>query len=384
MAELFRDFEVNRDLRWQVILKLCGVSLMAHLLALACVAYIPGVRDAFNLAVLIGDNSFVEKPYERTEIGTNIQMVELASAKFRYPDGYWALESQMGIAPPPALSAAQIIAQANPQYRAPVFKSEALPPQPEASPAPGVSPSPQSQPTPSPVAMLSPSPGGVTGGSPTETIAQANGSPSPAKNEEKLTPEQAQTELEASAAKNNIELPKDGEINKQPLKDLAAEAVKLKNQGKLDFDKPFEIVIEAELDEHGKLRNPKFTKTVGDPILVELSGRMIAALNDSGFLIYLKKINEDNPGTKVIFTVKQDHSDIIATVESDTSSISSAGRLSRDFNTLIALGAWARKGKDDEMLLKNTTASQDGKRLKFNLTMPRQPVVDLLKKQLPS
>ena len=381
MAELFRDFEVNRDLRWQVILKLCGISLMVHLLALACVAYIPGVRDAFNLAVLAGDRTFVEKPYERTEIGNDVQMVELRP-KFRYPDGYWALDQTGGV-PPPTLTAGQLIAQANPTYRPPIFKSEPLPVQPETSPTPSVSPSPTSVPTPSPVASPLTA-GAVTSGSPAGTIAQAKASPSPTKNDEKLTPEQAQSALEASAAKNKIELPKDGEINKQPLKDLAAEAVKLKNEGKLDFDKPFEIVIEAELDDKGKLRNPKFTRTVGDPLLVDLAGRMIAALNDSGFLIYLKKINEDNPGTKVIFTVKQDNSDIIATVESDTSSISSAGRLSRDFNTLIALGAWARKGKDDEMLLKNTTASQDGKRLKFNLTMPRQPVVELLKKQLPS
>lgn len=383
MAELFRNFEVNRDLRRQVILKLCGVSLLAHLLALAGVAYIPGVRDAFNLAVLMGDTSFIDKPYDRTEIGNDVQMVELTSSKFRYPDGYWALEGQMPLAPPLAVSAAQIIAQANPGYSAPIYRSQAPPVQPEVSPSPGVSPSPVSSPTPSPAATSTSSPGTVITGSPAQG-AQAKASPGPAKVDAGLTVEQAQTELEASAAKNNIELPKEGEINKQPLKDIAAEAMKLKNQGKLDLDKPFEIVIEAELDERGKLKNPKFTKKEGDPILVELSGRMIAALNDSGFLIYLKRINEDNPGTKVIFTVKQDQSDIMATVESDTSSISSAGRLSRAFNILIAAGAKSRAGKDDEVLLKNTTASQDGKRLKFNLTMPRQPVVELLKKQLPS
>ena len=214
--------------------------------------------------------------------------------------------------------------------------------------------------------------------------AKASPSPNPAATPEKLTADQAQAELEASAKKGNIELPKEGEINKQPLKDLAAQALKLQSQGKLDFEKPFDIVIEAELDERGKLKNPKFTRKDGDPVLVDLAGQMIAALNDSGFLVYLKKINEDNPGTKVIFTLKQDKAEVMATVESDTSSVVSAGRLSRDFNNLIALGAWARKGKDEEVLLKNTTTTQDGKRIKFNLTMARQPVVDLIKKQLPS
>ncbi|MBC8032000.1 MAG: hypothetical protein H7Z16_18095 [Pyrinomonadaceae bacterium] len=375
MAELFRNFEVNRDLRWQLILKLIGGSLVAHVLAIACVAYIPGLRDAFNIAVLLGDASFVDKAYERTEIGgDDVQMVELSSGKFRYPDGYWAPEGQLGIDAAPALSAAQIIAQTNPGYRG------YTPPPSQSAPTPDLNVAP----TPLPVASPSPLPGSVTSPSPAETVAKAKASPSPPKTDEKLTPEQAQAALEASAKKNNIELPKEGEINKQPLKDVAIEAMKLKNLGKLDLDQPFEIVIEAELDEHGKLKNPKFTRTAGDPVLVELSGRMIAALNDSGFLIYLKRINEDNPGTKVIFTVKQDQSEIMATVESDTSSVSSAGRLSKAFNILLAAGAKSREGKDEEMLLKNTTASQDGKKIKFHLTMPRQPVVDLIKKQLPS
>ena len=177
-------------------------------------------------------------------------------------------------------------------------------------------------------------------------------------------------------------MPKEGEINKKALKDFGVFANDLKNQGKLDLNQPFEIVIESELDENGKLKNARFTKKAGDPNLVELSGRMIAALNDSGFLIYLKRINEDNPGTIVIFTLKQDQSEVVATVESDASSVSSARSLSQAFNFLLAAGAKSREGKDEEVLLKNTTVSPDGKRIKFNLTMPRQPIVELIKKQL--
>jgi len=374
MAELFRNFEVNRDLRWQVVLKLIGGSFAAHLLALACVAYVPGLRDAFNIAVLLGDANFVDRPYERTEIGDDVHMVELSGGKFRYPDGYWAPEGQFPIEEPPALSAAQIIAQTNPGY-SPPRSQPVVTPNLDLSPTPA----PSATPLPSPT-----SPGAIASASPSQTVAKATPGPSPAKTENKQTPDEAQAALEASAAKNNIELPKEGEINKQPLKDIAIEAMKLKNLGKLDFDQPFEIVIEAELDEQGKLKNPKFTRKEGDPILVDLAGKMIAALNDSGFLVYLKKINEDNPGTKVIFTLKQDKSEVMATVESDTSSVGSAGRLTKAFNILLAAGAKSREGKDEEMLLKNTSASQDGKRLKFNLTMPRQPVVDLIKKQLPS
>ena len=59
-------------------------------------------------------------------------------------------------------------------------------------------------------------------------------------------------------------LPDENQINKKSLKDFAAYANDLKNQGKLDLNKPFEIVIEAELDEQGKLKNPRCTKQDGD------------------------------------------------------------------------------------------------------------------------
>ena len=69
-------------------------------------------------------------------------------------------------------------------------------------------------------------------------------------------------------------------------------------------------------------------------------------------------------------------------MESDASSADSAGRLAGIFKGLLSWGAKSREGHDEEVLLKNTTVSPDGKRIKFNFTMPRQPVVDLIKRQL--
>jgi len=197
-----------------------------------------------------------------------------------------------------------------------------------------------------------------------------------------MTADQAQKELEKTAEKNNLELPKENEINKKAMKDFAAYANELKKQGKLDFNQPFEIVIEAELDENGKLKNPKFTKKAGDENLVDLFGRMVAALNDSGFLVYLKPVDRDNPGSRVVFTIKQGESEVLATVESEASSIESARTLAKGFNLALSIGAQARAGKDEEALLKNTSAEPVGKKIVFNFTMPRQAVVDLIKKQL--
>jgi hypothetical protein len=359
MAELFKDFEVNRDPRWQVILRLLGGSITAHLLVIFCVLYIPGVRDAFNIATLFADTTFVDKPYAKTEIGDDVQLVQLSSNKFRYPDGYFAIAA--GLIPP----AAPIVAP-------PVFTT--APPAPQSAPLPLALPSPVPTQTPS------------------LAVAQANASPSPNPNSgadqkqgnQKLTPEEAQAKLEKTAAENNIELPKEGEINKKALKDFAAFANDLRQQGKLDLDKPFEIVVEAELDLDGKLKNARFTKKAGDPNLVELFGQMISALNDSGFLIYLKPLDKDNPGSKVVFTIKQGETEVLATVESEASSDASARVLAKGFNAALVIGAESRAGKDEEVLLRNTSAEPVGKKIIFNFTMPRQAVVDLIKKQLAS
>ncbi|MDQ1707897.1 MAG: hypothetical protein QOJ88_1108 [Pyrinomonadaceae bacterium] len=367
MATLFANFEVNRESRGRILGQLLVGSIAVHALVLASVMFVPGLRNAFNLASLIGDTRFVDKPYEQTVIGDDVQLIDLASNKFHYPEGYWAPEAPPGTMPQLPPAGPQFIAQAAPPFAV----------QPELAP----SPSPAPFPSPSPPASFPPlamNPLPRSRRTPrVKPIPTPEASPSPT-----LTADEAQKQLEKTAAQNNLDLPKENEINKKAMKDFAAYALDLKNQGKLDLNQPFEIVIEAELDQDGKLKDPKFTKKAGDPNLVDLFGRMVSALNDSGFLVYLKPLDKDNPGTKVVFTVKQGETDVLATVESEASSIDSARVLAKGFNVALMLGAQSRAGKDEEVLLRNTSAEPVGKKIVFNFTMPRQAVVDLIKKQL--
>jgi hypothetical protein len=357
MAELFANFEVGKQPRWPIISKLLAGSLVMHMSLAACVLYVPGLRSAFNLASLISGTRFVDKDYEKTQIGDDVELVELASNKFHYPDGYFAPEGQMPVQTPPA--------------PAPAFISQAQPP--------AVMPELVASPSPSPLSNASPSPAPNPAASPSQAIAQA--SPSPAQSPA-MTADQAQEELEKTVEKNNLNIPKENEINKKAMKDFANYANDLRKQGKLDLNQPFEIIIEAELDKDGKLKDAKFTKKAGDANLVDLFGHMVAALNDSGFLIYLKPVDKDNPGSKVVFTIKQGENEVLATVESEASSEESARVLAKGFQLALSIGAQSRAGKDEEALLRNTSAEPVGKKIVFNFTMPRQAVVDLIKRQL--
>ena len=121
-----------------MVLKWVTWSVVVHILSIACLMYVPGVRNVLNIAGLVSNTSFVDKDYDRTEIGDDVQFVQLAGEKFRYPDGYWALDGQPGMvtasrsrAPPPS----QIIVQQS-QPAAPVPAPTPALPEPTATPTP--------------------------------------------------------------------------------------------------------------------------------------------------------------------------------------------------------------------------------------------------------
>jgi hypothetical protein len=361
MAELFEKFEINKEPKWPTLLRLTVGSLVLHLALMWLVVYVPAFRDALNVAALIANTRFVDKAYNRTQIADEVTFVNLADEKFHYPEGYFASENQ--------LAAAGLVAvNAGPNPFDPKIISRASDTPKDVKTEAGPSPSPAASPSPSPA------------GSPASVIAAS--SPSPADDKKKLSVEEAQTKLEETAAQNNLTLPDEAELNKQVLKDFAKYANDLKEHGQLDIDKPFEVVIEAELDQNGKLLNPRFTKKAGDPNLVEVFSRMIAALNDSGFLVYLKPISKDNPHATVTFTIKQGESEVMASVESETSSAASARVLAKALNAALVFGASSRAGKDEEVLMRNTNVTPDGKKVLVNFSMPRQSIVDMIKKQL--
>ena len=361
MTELFENFEVNRESRVTVLLRLLGASLAVHLVLVWMVIYVPAVRDTVNIAALIATTRWVDEDYTATRIGDDVQIVQLE--KFRYPDGYFAPENQ-GFSDP-------AVAGANDPF-APKIISQWK----------GGGPDPEEKPSPSPEASPTASPSPDASGSPAIAHASPGASPGASPSASPLTQEDAQKELEKTAEQNDVDLPEENQINKKALKDFAAYANDLKNQGKLDLDKPFEIIIEAQLDEKGKLINPVFKKKDGDENLVELFGRMVSALNDSGFLTYLSPISKNNPNSTVRIMVKQGEKDVLASVESETTSPDRAKALASVLNNLLYFGAGSRAGKDEEVIMKNTNATPDGKKIVVNFSMPRQSLVDMIKKQM--
>lgn len=352
---LFDHFEVNREPFWPRIVWLIAGSGAWHLVILALIMMIPPVRDAFSITAMFRDTSFVDRPYTRTEI-EDADILDYSGEKFHYPEGYWAMDQQ-GMPPLPQFPV-------TPAYT-PASVSTAFNP----SPTPSVTPTP----APTPPVLIAGNNGDSKAAAGKGTEAKASPTASP---DDKAV-EQAQKELEAAAKKAGIDLPEENQINKTPLKDLAAYANSLKTEGKLDFNKPFEVVIDTTLQGE-KLVNLNVSKKSGDATLIELGKRTVAALNDSGILRYLQIVSKDKPNANVVFTIKQNGNEVTAIVEAEASSPDSAQKMLRTFAGLMLLGRASRQGKDEEILLKKTSVSADENRVVFKLTMPHQEVVDIV------
>jgi hypothetical protein len=353
--ELFEHFEVERVPRWPLLIRLVGGSILVHAIFLATVLYVPAVRDALNIASILSGSDFVSKAYKKTNIEDRAQILNLP--KFQYPEGYFYKGPTIVPIDP---NAPTIIAQATPNpvppFMMPRARKGKLPNPP--MPSPSVSPS---------LAVGPNDPAALT-----------------ATTNQPKTAEEADAELTKLAAANNVNRPDEDEINKQPWKDWLKSTNDLKVQGKLDLSKPVEVIILADFDEDGKLTGPPFiTQKSGDPALIEVAKGMVAAMIDSNMLFFLRDPKTKRLETRQLqITIKLDDQAVTGKVQSDAASPERAQQLSTTYSGMLYFGTIARQGKDEEILMKNTKVTAEGKQIIINFTMPRHDASELLKKQL--
>jgi hypothetical protein len=331
---LFEHFEVNREPFWPTITRLLGGSIVLHAVLAACIIFIPPVRDALSVAVMFRGAGFVDRPYRKTQIENEGDIVELTMERFRYPDGYFAMDQQAQPSPLPPIA----------------FTPKSFPPAQLATPSPAA--------TPSPIA------------SPSTAIA-ANPSPSVSAEDEKAK-QKVEAELDRAAAENGVKRPK--EINTRPFKDLLADAKKKKDSGEIDLSKQVEITIEADRDADGKLKNAQVKDKRGDKKLEAVALDFISALSDSGVLDFLE-------GTKHIkLTVKIDDKTVEVSASSEVESEERARQMEKGYSLLIVGGRIIKRGQDEEIYYNHTEVTSKDKEVSVKFSMPRKDMGELLSK----
>lgn len=293
-------------------------------------------------------------------------MLTLAHDKFRYPPGYFATEEQLKALAVPTPSIPQMTFTPSRVRQIP-FPT----PTPEASPTVSPEASPAAK-TDVEVAVNS--------------KAEDPKTPAP----DPKTPEEAEQELNKIAAENNVVRPSENDINTRPLKDWLSRANALRDKGQLDLSSEIEITIAASLNTDCKLTDPNVVQKTGDARLIDVAKDMVAAIGDSGMLSFLRDPSKVKDPTKLScdamplqVTIKLDQNDIAAKVETQADSPERAVQMAKGYNTLLAVGEFAKRGHDEEILYRNTKVTSEGKQILVNFSMPRPTASEMLKKQLP-
>ena len=335
---LFENFEVNPEPFWPRIARLLGGSIALHLVLIACVVFIPPVREALSIAAMFSGAGFVDRAYNKTKIENEGDIVEITTGKFHYPEGYFAMDAQAMPSPSPGFPIAPVFTPTN------VPPSQLLPP----------------SPTPAPVA------------SPSTTIAaKVTPSPSPNADDEKEK-QKIEAELDRAALENGVKRPK--EINTRPFKDLLVNAKKMKDEKKLNLDGQIELTVEADRGEDGKLINAQVKDKRGDKKLEAVALDFVAALSDSGVLDFLE-------GTKHIRLIARvDDQNVEVTASSEVESEQRARQMEKGFSLLIVGGRIAKRGKDEEVYYNHTQVSSKDKEVSVKFSMSRAEMGAMLSK----
>ena len=329
-AGLFESFEVNREPFWPRVKWLLVGSIVWHLVMILVIVMVPQVRDTLAIATIFSDSSIVDRPYDKTEIENLGEITELTTEKFHYPEGYFQMDQMPFPSPTPT------------------------PPMTASAP---FTPGPFTPTQLDPVVVPSPS-------STAAPLVASNATPTPSPDaEQEAARKKAEEELDKVAAENNVKRPK--EINTRPFTDLLKAAKKRRDEKKLNLDGVIELTVEADGPADGKLMNAKVTDKRGDKVLELTALEFIAALSDSGVLVFL----EDAKHLRVSVKLDQTTVEVVAATEVDSEE--RARQLEKTYGLMIVLGRFAKQGKDEEVYYNHTQVSSKEKEVSVKFAMPR-------------
>lgn len=184
------------------------------------------------------------------------------------------------------------------------------------------------------------------------------------------------------------------EINRRVLRDYANYVKARVESDSLDLEGIFTIVAEGVLNEKGRLDTsldprtgrPKsrIISSRGDADMREVAKEAIAAVGDSGWLIYLR-----NQGIeKINFTVMQDGSEVKIRITSEQPNPESARTIASGLRGIIQ-GALLldrnnvkRLGSDERILLNSAKTSVNRRQFVLDFVMPKPVAHEMIKRRL--
>jgi hypothetical protein len=329
--------------------------------------------------ILNTDSGFVDKPYEKSELedAEIVWINQTGTEPLNYPGGYFALanpESQFTAMQDPTLMNPDL--QGFQNFPPPSTNFPTQPPMPITPPA-SMNLPPQKLP---PAAKNQVNiPDNIIGENPIGNNTRKgnrNAKPENQKPIGNLTAENKQEDPTKEQTVEKTDPVTDIELNRRPLDELGEYVNGLLNEKKVDLQTPFIVQAKGKLNKEGKFDKNSYKiiqASSSDEDMLAVVQRSIAAINDSGYLQYLKQLS----GKDLSLLLKQDDTNITAEVESEVESETRAKSLKSTLDLAIYLVRSRKENEekktendlDDLELLKGATVEINGKKIiiKFNV-----------------
>lgn len=414
--ELFQTYEVkNWDFSARIY-KILAASAIFNILALLVVAQsnllttkgcdsplvnkVCQVLDTIYVGgtILTTDTEYVSKDFEPTvlEDAEIIWVDQTGVEKYKYPEGYFALSNPELMTPQEIPNADGSFPTNIPGIPNPTIGGTDLMNQPQVLP----------QPNDKAVTNLPDSPftfeNNPTVNRPkTQRPKNWKNNPTvPKTSPDKLptlTPDQTADKTDKTLTTDKNETVAEVEINKEPMKKFASD-VKVKFEKKeVDLSRNFKVVADGVLTKDGKLditidkktKQPKsriLTKE-GDPQMIEIAEKAIAAIGDSGWLGYLQGQGIE----KINFTVVQDNDNLQVIITSDLPTPERANTVTSGVSGIISgallldKNGFKKLGEDEKVLLNNAKAlvnPANAKQFVLNFVIPKAVAQEMITRKL--
>ena len=184
------------------------------------------------------------------------------------------------------------------------------------------------------------------------------------------------------------------EINRKVLRDYANYVKARVDSESVDLEGEFTIVAEGVLDERGRLdtsRDPRTGKpksriirSKGAEDMRQVAKEAIAAVGDSGWLIYLRKQGIE----KINFTVMQDGSEVRIRITSEQPTPQNARTIANGLRGIIQAALLLDKnnvkklGADEKVLLNSSKTSVNRRQFVLDFVMSKAVAQEMIKRRL--
>ncbi len=184
----------------------------------------------------------------------------------------------------------------------------------------------------------------------------------------------------------------DVELNRRPLIDLGVYVSELLKENKVDLNTPFLVQAKGKLNKEGKIEKDSYKiiqAVSNDQDMLEVINRSISAINDSGYLQYIKQLS----GKDLNLMIKQDEQNITAQVESEMETERRAKSLKTTLDLAISIvkskkqndikaGTNDQNDLDDLALLEGAKVEIQGKKIIIKFDVKKEVAQPLVERKL--